>query len=100
MKKYPTVCIAIPSVWTHLSICPDFTTKSSTMYPDQITKKPILIEKNAIVNRNNVGLPVFLNPISDITPIANPTKNPTRFRIFSRRKSISYKQISNLIILI
>ena len=66
---------------------PDFTTKSSAMYPAQITKNPILIEKNAIVNLNNVGLPVFRNPISDIIPIPSPTKNPTRLSIFSNRNS-------------
>ena len=87
MKKYPTVCIAIPKVCIHLSILPDFITKSSTMYPVQITKNPKLIDKNAIDNLNNVGLPVFLNPIIDIIPIANPTKNPTRLRIFSNKNS-------------
>ena len=87
IKKYPTVWITIPKVWIHLSMWPDFVTKSSTMYPDQITKNPALIEKNAIVNLNNVGLPVFLNPIYDIIPIASPTKNPTKLRIFSNRNS-------------
>ena len=57
------------------------------MYPDQITKNPILIEKNAIVNLNNVGLPVFRNPTKDIMPIARQTKNPTRFNIFSNKNS-------------
>ena len=57
------------------------------MYPNQITRNPILIEKNAIVNLNNVGLPVFLNPTKDIMPIASPTKNPTRFNIFSNKNS-------------
>jgi hypothetical protein len=52
-----------------------------------MTKNPALIEKNAIVNLNNVGLPVFLNPISDITPIISPTKNPTKFSMFSKRNS-------------
>ncbi len=66
---------------------PDFITKSSIMYPAHITKNPILIEKNATVNLNNVGLPVFLNPIIDIIPIASPTKNPTKFSIFSNRNS-------------
>ena len=66
---------------------PDFVTKSSTMYPVQITKNPILIEKNAIVNLNKVGLPVFLNPINDIIPIPSPTKNPTKLRIFSNKNS-------------
>ena len=87
MKKYPTVWIAIPKVWTHLSKLPDFITKSSAMYPLHITKNPKLIEKNAIVNLNNVGLPVFLNPIADIIPIANPTKNPIKLSIFSNKNS-------------
>ena len=38
---------------------PDFMMKSSIMYPVHITKNPELIAKNAIVNLNNVGLPVF-----------------------------------------
>ena len=87
MKKYPIVWIAIPSVWIHLSKCPDCITKSSTIYPTQITKNPMLIEKKAMDNLNKVGLPVFLNPISDIIPIASPTKNPIKFNIFSRRNS-------------
>ena len=87
MKKYPIVWITIPKVWIHLSILPDFITKSSTIYPVQITKNPKLIEINAIVNLNNVGLPVFLNPINDITPIESPTKNPTKLRIFSNKNS-------------
>ncbi len=66
---------------------PDFKTKSSTMYPDHITKNPKLIEKKAIVNLNNVGLPVFLNPINAIIPIASPTKNPIRLSIFSNKNS-------------
>ena len=57
------------------------------MYPVQITKNPKLIEINAIVNLNNVGLPVFLNPINDITPIESPTKSPTKLRIFSNKNS-------------
>ena len=87
IKKYPTVWMAIPKVWIHLSMLPDFIMKSSNMYPIQITKKPKLIEKNAIVNLNNVGLPVFLNPIIDIIPIDNPTKNPTILSMFSNKKS-------------
>ncbi len=61
--------------------------RSSVMYPVHMTKNPKLIEKNAIVNLNNVGLPVFLNPIYDIIPIASPTKNPTKLRIFSNKNS-------------
>ena len=66
---------------------PDLISKSSNMYPDQITKNPALIETNAIVNRNNVGLPVFLNPMYDIIPMASPTKNPTKLSIFSNKNS-------------
>ena len=87
IKKYPTVWIIIPTVWIPLSIFPDFIIKSSIMYPVQITKNPILIERNAIVNLNNVGLPVFLNPIYAIIPIASPIKNPTRLSIFSNKNS-------------
>ena len=47
----------------------------------------MLIEKNAIANLNKVGLPVFLKPIIDTIPIASPTKNPTRFRMFSSKNS-------------
>ena len=87
MKKYPIVWITIPKVWIHLSMFPDFKTKSSIIYPDHMTKNPELIEKKAIVNLNNVGLPVFLNPIYDIMPMTSPTKNPTRLRIFSNKNS-------------
>ena len=87
IKKYPTVWITIPTVWIPLSILPDFIIKSSSMYPDHITKNPKLIARNAIVNLNNVGLPVFLNPIYDINPMASPTKNPTRLSIFSNKNS-------------
>src|SRR3989338_2436648 len=75
------------NVLIHLSILPDFITKSSIIYPAHITKNPILIEKNATVNLNNVGLPVFLNPLIDIIPITSPTKNPTKFSMFSNRNS-------------
>ena len=87
IKKYPTVWIIIPTVCIHLSILPDFIIKSSTMYPDHMTKNPKLIERNAIVSLNNVGLPVFLNPIYDMTPIVSPTKNPTKFSMFSNKNS-------------
>ena len=70
-----------------LSILPDFIRKSSIMYPDHVTKNPILIETNAIVNLNNVGLPVFLNPIYAIIPMTSPTKNPTRLSMFSNKNS-------------
>ncbi len=57
------------------------------MYPDHITKNPKLIERNAIVNLNNVGLPVFLNPMYYINPMTSPNKNPTRLIIFSNKNS-------------
>ena len=57
------------------------------MYPDQITKNPKLIERKATVNLNNVGLPVFLKPISDIIPMASPTKNPIKLSMFSNKNS-------------
>jgi len=87
IKKYPTVWITIPNVWIPLSIFPDFITKSSNIYPDQMTKNPKLIETNAIVNLNNVGLPVFLNPTYDIIPMPSPTRNPTKLSIFSNKNS-------------
>lgn len=77
----------MPSVCIHLSTLPDCITKSSIMYPAHITKNPILIEKNAMANLNNVGLPVFLKPMAETIPIDNPTKNPTRFRILSSKNS-------------
>ena len=52
-----------------------------------MTKNPILIEVNAIVNLNNVGLPVFLNPMYDINPMASPTKNPIKLSMFSNKNS-------------
>ena len=57
------------------------------MYPNQITKNPPLIAKNAIVSLNNVGLPVFLNPIYDIVPMVRPTTKPIKFKIFSSKNS-------------
>jgi len=46
-----------------------------------------VIAKNAIDNLNNVGLPVFLNPIYEIVPITRPTNSPTKFRIISKKNS-------------
>ena len=57
------------------------------MYPAHITKNPMLIEKKAIASLNKVGLPVFLKPTSETIPIASPTTNPTRLRIFSNKNS-------------
>ncbi len=45
------------------------------------------MEKNAIDSLNNVGLPVFLKPKYDMIPIASPTMNPIKFKIFSKRNS-------------
>ena len=60
---------------------------SFSIYTLYKTLLPGLLTKNAIDNLNRVGLPVFLNPMIDITPIANPTKNPTRLSIFSNKNS-------------
>ena len=60
---------------------------SSRINPPANIPKPIPIAKNAIDNLNNVGLPVFLNPIYEIVPIIIPTKKPTRFRDISRKNS-------------
>jgi len=57
------------------------------MYPAHITKNPKLIEKKAIANLNKVGLPVFLKPTSETIPIASPTRNPTKLRMFSNKNS-------------
>ena len=57
------------------------------IYPIAKTPKPIPIAKKAIVSRNSVGLPVFLNPIYEITPIIIPTEKPIRFRIISNKNS-------------
>jgi len=61
--------------------------KSSRINPVANIPKPNPIAKKAIDNLNNVGLPVFLNPIYEITPIIRPTKSPTKFRIISNRNS-------------
>ena len=60
---------------------------SSRIKPPANIPKPIPIAKNAIDNLNNVGLPVFLNPIYEMIPIIMPTKNPTEFRDISRKNS-------------
>ena len=48
-----------------------------------MTKKPIPIAKNAMVNLNNVGLPILLNPLYVIMPHMVPSMNPTKFNINS-----------------
>jgi len=45
------------------------------------------LKEMLIVNLNNVGLPVFLNPIYAIIPMESPIKNPTRLSIFSNKNS-------------
>jgi|TARA_Y100000782_G_scaffold18048_1_gene18701 hypothetical protein len=60
---------------------------SSTMYPSARIPKPIPIAKKAIVNLNNVGLPVFLKPIYEMHPIVIPIANPTKFRMLSCKNS-------------
>ena len=57
------------------------------IYPSAKTPKPIPIAKKAIVSLNSVGLPVFLNPIYEITPIIIPTEKPIKFRIISNKNS-------------
>ena len=61
--------------------------KSSMINHVASSPKPIPIAQNAIDNLNNVGLPVFLNPMYEMMPIIIPTKNPTKFRDISRKNS-------------
>ena len=61
--------------------------KSSMINPVANIPKPIPIAQNAIDNLNNVGLPVFLNPMYEMMPIIIPTKSPTKFRDISRKNS-------------
>ena len=87
-KQYPTTWEATPNVEIPLLISPVLKIKSSKTNPVANIPKPIPIAKKAIDNLNNVGLPVFLNPIYEIVPIIIPTKSPTKFRIISRKNSI------------
>ena len=87
MNQYPTVWEATPNVEIPLLTSPVLKMKSSRINPVANIPKPIPIAKKAIDNLNNVGLPVFLNPIYEITPIIRPTKSPTKFRIISNRNS-------------
>ena len=57
------------------------------IYADQIIPNPIPIAKNAIVNLNKTGLPVFLYPIYENIPITSPIINPARLKIFSNKNS-------------
>ena len=87
MNQYPTVWEATPKVEIPLLISPVSKIKSSRINPVANIPKPIPIAKKAIANLNNVGLPVFLNPIYEMIPITTPTKSPTKFRIVSRKNS-------------
>ena len=86
-NQYPIVWDATPKVEIPLLISPDLKIKSSRINPDANIPKPIPIAKKAIDNLNNVGLPVFLNPIYEIVPITRPTNSPTKFRIISKKNS-------------
>ena len=87
MKKYPIVCIPKPR-----AVIPRLISNSSKnivfiIYADHMIPNPIPIAKNAIVNLNKTGLPVFLYPMYANPPIINPIMNPTRLKIFSNKSS-------------
>jgi hypothetical protein len=87
MNQYPITWEATPNVEIPLLISPVLKIKSSSVNPVASTPKPIPIAKKAIDSLNNVGLPVFLNPIYEIVPIIRPTNSPTKFRIISKKNS-------------
>ena len=87
MNQYPITWEATPNVEIPLLISPVLNVKSSRINPVANIPKPIPIEKNAIDNLNNVGLPVFLKPMYEIILIITPTNNPIRFRIISKKNS-------------
>ena len=58
-----------------------------SIYADHMIPNPIPIAKNAIVNLNKTGLPVFLYPMYANPPITIPIMNPTRLKIFSNKSS-------------
>ena len=87
MNQYPTTWEATPKVEIPVLISPVLKIKSSRLNPVANIPNPIPIAKKAIDNLNSVGLPVFLNPTYEITPIATPTKSPIKFRIISRKNS-------------
>ena len=60
----------------------------SSVCSKHITKNPIAMDKNATLMRKRTGLPVFLYPRYDASPMHSPTRNPTMFKIFSKRYSI------------
>ena len=77
----------MPSIEIPVLMSPVSKIMSSRINPPANIPKPIPIAKNAIDNPNNVGLPVFLNPIYEIIPMIMPTKNPIEFRDISRKNS-------------
>ena len=87
INQYPIVCDATPKVEIPRLMSPVLKIKSSSVNPVASIPKPIPIEKNAIDNLNNVGLPVFLKPMYEIILIITPTNNPIRFRIISKKNS-------------
>jgi len=93
MNQYPTVWEATPNVEIPLLISPVLKIKSSRINPVANIPKPIPIAKKAIDNLNNVGLPVFLNPIYEITPITRPTKSPIKFKLFQTGIPITLIQL-------
>ena len=87
INQYPTVWEATPKVEIPVLIFPVSKIKSSRINPAANIPKPTPIAKKAIDILNNVGLPVFLNPIYEMVPITTPTKSPTKLRIISRKNS-------------
>ena len=87
MKKYPIVCIPKPSAVIPRLISNSLNITRLIMYADHIIPNPMPIAKNAIVNLNRTGLPVFLYPIHEKIPITIPIMNPTRLKIFSNKSS-------------
>ena len=77
----------MPSIEIPVLMSPVSKIMSSRINPPANIPKPIPIAKNAIDNLNNVGLPVFLNPIYEMIPIIIPTKNPIAFSDISRKNS-------------
>jgi len=63
--------------------------KSSRINPVANIPKPIPIAKKAIDILNNVGLPVFLNPIYEIVPITNLLKVLPNLELFQERIPIT-----------
>ena len=87
INQYPITCDAMPSIEIPVLMSPVLKITSSRINPPANIPKPIPIAKNAIDSLNSVGLPVFLNPIYEMTPIIIPTRNPIEFRDISRNSS-------------